>query len=204
MKTKPPHISAYEKQAKTHGAGGAIAQTPEDLLNLVRSHATWSITSNATKGLHRTQDGQLILVDRTPADLSGYVQYANTRPVSYADACKWIRTSGNRWKPEMLLQFHGIMPPATRRRAGLVTVVFKDEAGLECARIDLGPEAFALIKQTSHNRGWTLEKFFMEAVDDFVHVELEKMRDTVPSHSESAKPETAKQSRKGGRQAVAA
>jgi len=104
--------SAAASQSKTHGADGAAAQTPEDLLKLVRSHATWSITSDTMKALHRTLDGQLILADRKPADMSGHIEYTGARPVSYAEACKWIPTSGNHWKPEVLLHFHGIIDPA--------------------------------------------------------------------------------------------
>jgi hypothetical protein len=102
--------AAAAPQSKTHGADGASAQPPEDLLKLVRSQATWNITSGAGEALHRTLDGQLILVDRAPIDTSGHGEYSNARPVSYAEACKWIPTSGNHWKPEVLLHFHGIDP----------------------------------------------------------------------------------------------
>jgi hypothetical protein len=117
MKNKPRSVengstSAAASHPKTHRADGASAQTPEALLKLVRRHATWNITSGAGKALHRTLDGQLILADRKPADVSGYIEYTGARLVSYAEACKWIPTSGNDWKPEVLLQFHGITDPA--------------------------------------------------------------------------------------------
>jgi hypothetical protein len=73
---------------------------------------TWGIATEANQALHRTLSGQLLIVNRTPADMSGNQHFHNPRYVSYSEACEWIRNSGNRWKPEVILRFHGIQASA--------------------------------------------------------------------------------------------
>jgi hypothetical protein len=182
--------SAAAPQSKTHGAAGASAQTPEALLKLVRSYATWNITSVAGKALHRTLDGQLIIVDREGANTGCEFHYDNAQPVSYAEACKWIQTSGNRWKPEVLLQFHGIIDPAraavvhhnTRPgRAGgspapiqpegdpgIITCVWVGSDGSEYTRVDFPCEIFAHIERAASKLRISLQQFFERAIRNYI------------------------------------
>ena len=78
---------------------------------------TWAIGTEANEALHRTLSGQLLIVNKTPADMSGNQHYNNPRYVSYSEACEWIQNSGYRWKPEVILQFHGIQASAANMAA---------------------------------------------------------------------------------------
>jgi hypothetical protein len=106
MKTKSP-VKAAPREAAC-----AATQGVQDIRKLVILKDTWGIATEAKQALHRTLSGQLLIVNKTPADLSGNQHFNNPRYVSYSKACEWIRNSGNRWKPEVILQFHGIQASA--------------------------------------------------------------------------------------------
>jgi uncharacterized protein (DUF1778 family) len=124
---------------------------------------TWSIVSNATQSLHRTLDGQLILVDQTQPDLSGSVHHSNARLVSYSEACSWLKSSGCNRKPEVVLQFHGIMrppalqggiPPSTTVAElcfirGAIHVKLDDDAGNEIATLKIDEDDAELLQKAA-------------------------------------------------------
>jgi hypothetical protein len=105
MKTKSRMMGARRERTR---AGG---QRIPDIRKLVIWKDTWGIATEARQALHRTLSGHLVIVDKDPADMSGNQHYRNPRFVSYLEACEWIRNSGYRWKPKVILQFHGIQPP---------------------------------------------------------------------------------------------
>jgi hypothetical protein len=90
----------------------SAAQRVQDIRKLVIWKDTWAISTKANAALHRTLSGQLLIVNKTPADVSGNQHFSNPRWVSYSEACEWLRNGGNRWKPEVILQFHGIQASA--------------------------------------------------------------------------------------------
>jgi hypothetical protein len=106
MKTKSPVKSAPRE------AACAATQRVQDIRKLVIWKDTWGIANGANKALHRTLPGQLLIVNKTPADMSGNQHFHNPRWASYSEACELIRNSGYHWKPEVLLQFHGIQASA--------------------------------------------------------------------------------------------
>jgi len=111
MKTKSPVKAALRE------AACAATQGFRDIRKLVIWKDTWGIATEANQALHRTLSGQLLIVDKTPADMSGNQHYNNPRYVSYSEACEWIRNSGYRWQPQVLLQFHGIQASASNMAA---------------------------------------------------------------------------------------
>ena len=111
MKTKSP-VKASHREAAC-----AATQRVQDIRKLVIWKDTWGIATEANEALHRTLSGQLLIVNKTPADMSGNQHFNNPRYVSYSEACDWIQNSGYRWKPEVLLQFHGIQASAANMAA---------------------------------------------------------------------------------------
>jgi hypothetical protein len=106
-----PSISELVQAAHREMASAA-PQRVQDIRKLVIWKDTWGIANGANQALHRTLSGQLLIVNKTVADMSGNEHFHNPRWASYSEACELIRNSGYHWKPEVLLQFHGIQAPA--------------------------------------------------------------------------------------------